>query len=166
MPTLIALSLIFLSGCGIVHIEVRDKTPKAQQREDQIPKQKEEIKPSPRENTKTPIQVSMPVRGKPTRTERGYYISTPCGEFFRSISDGRVLYAGDDIRNYRWVVMVEGLDGLVYVYGMADSLMVKRGEKVRKGQPLGKVGNNRDSCGLIFEVRDSEGKPINFEFVL
>ncbi|RME11460.1 MAG: M23 family metallopeptidase, partial [Aquificota bacterium] len=98
--------------------------------------------------------------------QRGYFIATSCGEFFRSVGDGRVLYAGDDIKNYSWVVMVDGGDGLVYVYGYAESLLVKRGENVKRGQPLGRVGKASDDCGLLFEVRDAEGKPINFELVL
>ena len=42
MKPVIALSLIFLSGCGILHIEIRDKTPK---REVQKPQRSTEAPP-------------------------------------------------------------------------------------------------------------------------
>lgn len=59
--------------------------------------------------------------------------------------------------------MVEGSDGLIYVYAHADSIFVKRGESVRKGQTLGRVGRWKDSCGITFEVRDKEGKALPFD---
>ncbi|MFN3599617.1 MAG: murein hydrolase activator EnvC family protein [Aquificaceae bacterium] len=168
MKPLIVLSFIFLSGCGILHIEIRDKTPAKtttqRQKEDLQEKKKEAPKPS--QEKPASLRVPMPVKGKTTPTERGYYITTSCNEFFRSVSDGRVLYAGDDIKNYRWIVMVESNEGLVYVYAMVDSLLVKRGEGVKRGQPLGKVGKNKETCGLLFEIRDQEGRPVSFEFML
>ncbi len=165
MRPLIILFLIFLNGCGIIHIEIRDKQKKPEatqeQRQKSIPRQ--EVK---KEERPTILKVQSPVRGRATPTEKGYYISTSCDEFFRSVSDGRVLYAGNDIKNYGWVLMIERADGLVYVYGRADSLLVRRGEGIKKGQPLGKVGKSSDGCGLIFEVRDQEGRPVKFELVL
>ena len=38
------------------------------------------------------------------------------------------------------ILMVEGDEGLVYVYAKAGSILVKRGERVKKSQPLGRVG--------------------------
>lgn len=163
MKPLSLLLLIFLSACSIVQIEIRDRKPstthKTYTKREQP--QKQELK-----TKNTPVLISSPVKGRAVRTERGYFIVTSCGEFFRSVSDGRVLYAGDDIKNYGWVVMVDGGDGFVYVYGYAESLLVRRGENVRKGQPLGKVGKGSDDCGILFEVRDVEGKPLSFELML
>lgn len=164
------LLFIFFSSCGIVHIEIRDKRPaqetKKTHRETKpstvVETRKEETPSQPRES----LRVQLPVKGKFTKTERGYYITTSCGEFFRSVSDGKVLYSGDDIRGYGWVVMVEGEGGLVYVYAKTESTLVKRGERVKRGQPLGRVGNSQEGCGLLFEIRDQEGKPISFEPVL
>ncbi|MFN3947684.1 MAG: peptidoglycan DD-metalloendopeptidase family protein [Aquificaceae bacterium] len=166
MRPLILLFLIFLSGCGIVRIEIRDKTPTTKQDARTAPQEKKRETPRAQQEKPDFVRVPMPVRGKASPKERGYYINTSCDEFFRSVSDGRVLYAGNDIGNYRWVVMVEGKDDLVYVYAMADSLFVKRGEVVRRWQVLGKVGSNREGCGLLFEIRDKEGRPIRFEFML
>lgn len=176
MPLLVFL-LIFLNACGIVHIEIRDRreqrkvqvtgkrhTPSGEERKEIKPEQ--EVHRGERDFQKQTLLMQPPVKGRAKATERGYHIATSCGEFFRSVSEGRVLYTGDDIRGYGWVVMVEGEDGLVYVYGKGESSLVKRGERVRKGQPLGKVGRMQEGCGLLFEIRDREGRPVNFELVL
>jgi len=178
MKPIVFLLLIFLSACSIVQVEIRDRSPQPEVRKTQSP---QETKPTTKPKGETPkeaqspqplkpqggtLRVAMPVKGKIARTERGYFIATSCGEFFRSVSDGRVLYVGDDIRNMGWVVMVDSGDGYVYVYAKAGSSLVKRGETVRRGQPLGRVGNSGNSCGILFEVRDQEGRPVNFELVV
>ncbi len=171
MKPLSFLFLIFLSACSIVQIEVRDKKAQGPQRTE-IRKNQPEARPQAQkpevkqETRTTNLRVSPPVGGRPSRTERGYYINTACDSFFRSVSSGRVLYAGDDIRGMGWVVMVESEDGYVYVYAKAGSSLVRRGEEVKRGQALGKVGRSGDGCGLLFEIRDQEGKPVDFELVL
>ena len=134
MKPVIALSLIFLSGCGILHIEIRDKTPK---REMQKPQRSTEAPPKTYQPPAEALKIPLPVKGKATPTDRGYYINTACGEYFRSVGEGRVLYAGNDIKNYGWVVMVEGDEGLVYVYAKAGSILVKRGGKGKEKPALG-----------------------------
>ncbi len=159
MKLLIALCLISLSGCGIVHIEIRDKTPK---REAERPQRGAEAPPKSHHLTQETLKILPPVKGRATPTDRGYYINTACGEYFRSVSEGRVLYADNDIKNYGWVVMVESNGSLVYVYAKAGSLLVKKGEVVKRSQPLGRVGEGKEGCGLLFEVRDQEGRPVRF----
>ncbi len=170
MKPIAFLLLTFLSACGIVQIEIRDKSPQREVKKTQTPQERKPTTQQREEPTTKPqgetLRVAMPVRGKIARTERGYFITTSCNEFFRSVSNGRVLYAGDDIRNMGWVVMVDSEDGYIYVYARAGGSLVKRGETVRRGQPLGRVGNSGDSCGILFEVRDQEGRPVNFELVI
>ncbi len=170
MKPIVFLLLIFLSACSIVQVEIRDRSPQREVKKTQTPQERKPTTQQREEPTTKPqggtLRVAMPVRGKIARTERGYFITTSCDEFFRSVSDGRVLYVGDDIRNMGWVVMVDSGDGYVYVYAKAGSSLVKRGETVRRGQPLGRVGNSGDSCGILFEVRDQEGRPVNFELVV
>ncbi len=170
MKPIAFLLLTFLSACGIVQIEIRDKSPQREVKKTQTPQERKPTTQQREEPTTKPqgetLRVAMPVRGKIARTERGYFITTSCDEFFRSVSNGRVLYAGNDIRNMGWVVMVDSEDGYIYVYARAGGSLVKRGETVRRGQPLGRVGNSGDSCGILFEVRDQEGRPVNFELVI
>ena len=170
MKPIAFLLLTFLSACGIVQIEIRDKSPQREVKKTQTPQERKPTTQQREEPTTKPqgetLRVAMPVRGKIARTERGYFITTSCDEFFRSVSNGRVLYAGNDIRNMGWVVMVDSEDGYIYVYARAGGSLVKKGETVRRGQPLGRVGNSGDSCGILFEVRDQEGRPVNFELVI
>ncbi len=170
MKPIVFLLLTFLSACSIVQVEIRDKSPQREVKKTQTPQERKPTTQQREEPTRKPqgetLRVAMPVRGKIARTERGYFITTSCNEFFRSVSNGRVLYAGDDIRNMGWVVMVDSEDGYIYVYARVGGLLVKRGETVRRGQPLGRVGNSGDSCGILFEVRDQEGRPVNFELVI
>jgi septal ring factor EnvC (AmiA/AmiB activator) len=50
-----------------------------------------------------------------------------------------VLYAGDDLKGYGWVVMVEQEDGYITVYTRAERVFVKKGESVKKSQVLGRL---------------------------
>ena len=166
MVLLALLLLTFLNSCGIIHIEIRDRKPSSQPQAPPLRKEVKEEPAKPPLKSEELLRVRAPVKGKATRTERGYYINTGCGEFFRSVSDGRVLYVGDDVKGYGWLIMVDGEKGFVFVYAKAELSLVKRGERVRVGQPLGKVGSSKEGCGLLFEIRNLEGRPVSFELVL
>ncbi|GEM_PF-2336605 len=113
--------------------------------------------------TEKPLQKPVyyaPVKGNLKEDERGFYIQTRCGEFFRSVEEGKVAYSGKDVNNYGWVIIVEQMDGYVAVYGKVGKPWVNQGEKVRARQVLGKVGKSKGNCGIHFELRDSSGKPV------
>jgi len=159
MRAILLLSLMFINSCAFLHIEVRDK----RQEPSKVQKEEKKTTPPHREEKKSLISLRMPVlRGEPIKREKGYFIKTPCDEFFRASKGGRVLYAGDDIKSLGWVLMVDTGDYTV-VYTRAEKLLVKRGESVREGQVLGKVGKTQGVCGLSIEVRDEEGRPLEFE---
>lgn len=157
MKAVLLSFIIFLSGCGLVKIELRDITPKekAQQKKELRKKEEPEFTAS--------ILVPMPVKGTSVKLQKGYFIKTSCDEFFRSVDNGKVIYAGDDIKSYRWLVMVD-TGKYVAVYGKAQRLFVRKGESVKRWQSLGKVGQSGGVCGITFEIRDKEGIPVNFDF--
>lgn len=101
-----------------------------------------------------------PVDGKVQRVERGLLIRTECGKYVRAVEGGKVLYSGKDVGGYGWVVVVEQEDQLLSVYGGMDSSWVKTGERVKVRQVVGKVGKNREGCGLYYELRSREGNPL------
>ncbi|SHK30546.1 peptidoglycan DD-metalloendopeptidase family protein [Thermocrinis minervae] len=113
-----------------------------------------------------PLRVKVPafsVRGI-KKEAKGYWIETSCDEFFRAVEDGQVLYAGNDLKSYGWVLIVKHKDGYMSVYTYASDLLVKRrGEAVKKNQPLGKVGRRDESCGILYELRFPDGSPVKFE---
>lgn len=48
------------------------------------------------------------------------------------LKGAKVLYAGDDLKGYGWVVMVEQEDGYITVYTRAERVFVKKGESVKR----------------------------------
>ncbi len=165
------LFITFISSC--VQIEIRDRIP-TQYRKQETPSQSPKEIQKPKEPTRTPEtetptskipKVPMPVKGVPVKSHRGYFIKTSCEEFFRAIERGKVLYAGDDLKSYGWVVMVDQEDEYITVYTKAERLFVKKGDRVARSQVLGKVGRQGQDCGIGFELRLKDGSPIGFEFL-
>ncbi|WP_333785264.1 peptidoglycan DD-metalloendopeptidase family protein [Thermocrinis sp.] len=162
MVPIVFLLFIFISSC--VQIEIREKRPTAPRytpKPQEAPEPKEPPKDLPKEK---PVVAPMPVKGTPLKSGRGYFINTSCNEFFRALENGKVLYAEDDLKGYGLVVMVEQENGYISVYTRAGSLFVKKGERVKKSQVLGKVGKHKENCGIGFELRLQDGSPISFEF--
>jgi len=132
------LLIIFINSC--VQIEIRDRRPPVYRKQETLsqptketPKPKEpareqEVKPLTVEVPKVP----MPVKGVPIRTQRGYFIKSSCDESFRAVEKGKVLYAGDNLKGYGWVVIVEQEDGYITVYTRAERVFVKKGESVKR----------------------------------
>ncbi|RLJ70750.1 peptidase M23-like protein [Hydrogenivirga caldilitoris] len=101
-----------------------------------------------------------PVKGNFHKGERGFFIETKCSDFVRAVESGKVIYAGRDLENYGWVVIVEQSDGFVSVYGKLKDPWVKTGEGIKSRQVIGKVGEDKGTCGIYYELRDAYGKPI------
>ena len=72
-----------------------------------------------------------------------------------AVSDGTVLYAGHKIRGYGKMVILKHASGLVTVYAHDSKLLVRRGDRVKKGRKIALSGNTGHSHGphLHFEVR-------------
>jgi septal ring factor EnvC (AmiA/AmiB activator) len=113
-----------------------------------------------KEAPKRELVYYAPVKGVIKEQERGFFIQTRCGEFFRSVEAGKVVYSGRDVDNYGWVIIIEQKDGNVGVYGRVGKPWVNQGERVKVRQVIGKVGKFKGICGLYFEVRDKTGKPL------
>jgi len=81
-----------------------------------------------------------------------------------AVEDGTVLIAGDVGDGYGNKVVIDHGGGITTLYGHMkyNSLQVKRGEKVKKGQALGVMGMTGSATGihLHFEVR-IDNKPVN-----
>ncbi|MFW5782623.1 MAG: peptidoglycan DD-metalloendopeptidase family protein [Candidatus Muiribacteriaceae bacterium] len=91
----------------------------------------------------------------------GVDIRGSIGEPVKSAGDGKVYFAGE--RNgYGNLVIVRHRDGYETRYAHCSKLMVKKGDIVRKGTLIAKVGNTGVSTGahLHFEVR-KDGKTKN-----
>lgn len=105
--------------------------------------------------------MRLPVDGRIISRGRGVFIESECGKEVISVSDGYVIYSGDDLKEYGWLVIIEGGDGLMYVYGNLLKGEVYKGENVKEGFVIGYVGENgKGRCGVIYEVRNREGDPL------
>ncbi|WP_342239857.1 M23 family metallopeptidase [Inquilinus sp. OTU3971] len=95
---------------------------------------------------------NAPLAGKPNQ---GINISAPAGTAIKAAGPGTVAYAGNELRGYGNLVLIQHGDGLVTAYAHAASLSVKKGDTVTAGQTIGTVGQTGavDAPQLHFEVR-------------
>lgn len=93
---------------------------------------------------------------KPNGQENdGINISVPEGTPIKAAEGGEVAYAGDELKGYGNLILVRHPDGYVTAYAHASKLLVKRGDKVRRGEVIAKAGatGNVTSPQLHFEIR-------------
>jgi murein DD-endopeptidase MepM/ murein hydrolase activator NlpD len=85
----------------------------------------------------------------------GINIQAPRGAPVLAAENGVVSYAGNELRGFGNLVLVKHADGWISAYAHADELLVRRGEEVRKGQPIARVGSsgNVPEPQLHFELR-------------
>jgi murein DD-endopeptidase MepM/ murein hydrolase activator NlpD len=92
----------------------------------------------------------------------GVNVAVPLGTEVLAAETGVVAYAGSEVRGYGNLVLVRHDNGWVTAYAHNDQLLVQRGDRVRRGQVLGKAGKTGsvDQPQLHFEVRQGP-KPVD-----
>jgi murein DD-endopeptidase MepM/ murein hydrolase activator NlpD len=70
----------------------------------------------------------------------GINIAAPRGTPVRAVDAGVVAYSGNELRGYGNLVLVKHRSGLISAYAHCEELLVKRGDKVGRGQVIAKVG--------------------------
>jgi lipoprotein NlpD len=85
----------------------------------------------------------------------GIDLAAPIGTPVVAADDGEVIHAADQTTGYGNLVIIKHRDNFFTVYGHLSEILVESGERVRKGQVIGKVGNTGRSTGphLHFEIR-------------
>lgn len=85
----------------------------------------------------------------------GINIAAARGAPIRAAESGVVAYAGNELRGFGNMLLIKHADGWVTAYAHADELLVSKGERVSKGQVIGRVGStgNVGSPQLHFEMR-------------
>jgi murein DD-endopeptidase MepM/ murein hydrolase activator NlpD len=127
--------------------------------------------PSEANPAATPGRFLWPVRGvvvsdfgpKPGGLQNdGVNIAAPRGTPFRAAEAGTVIYAGNELRGFGNLLLVRHDGGYVTAYAHADELMVQRGDQVRRGQTIGRVGQTGGVATpqLHFEIRRGT-RPVN-----
>src|SRR5579883_1117228 len=85
----------------------------------------------------------------------GINIAAPQGTPVVAADAGTVAYAGNELRGYGNLVLIKHADGWMTAYAHNSALLVKRGEKVARGQTIARVGAT-GAVGepqLHFEIR-------------
>ncbi len=85
----------------------------------------------------------------------GINIEAPRGSTVVAAENGVVAYAGNELRGFGNLLLLQHAGGLVTAYAHTDEMLVQRGQKVQRGQAIGRVGStgNVSSPQLHFEVR-------------
>ncbi len=89
------------------------------------------------------------------------------GEDVRSVASGKVVYAGNGIINYGWMLVVKHDDDYMSIYAHNSALFVKEGDRVAKGQKVAELGatGNTTQSKLYLEAR-YQGRKIDVLKVL
>src|SRR6516164_6470537 len=85
----------------------------------------------------------------------GINIAAPRGAPVEAADGGVVAYAGNELRGYGNLILVKHSNGWISAYAHCDLILVKRGEKVARGQTITRVGSTGSVAEpqLHFELR-------------
>ncbi len=72
----------------------------------------------------------------------GINIAAPRGAAVRAAEDGVVAYAGNELRGYGNLLLVRHAGGWTTAYAHNQKLLVRRGDAVRRGQVIARVGSS------------------------
>lgn len=87
----------------------------------------------------------------------GVDILVPHGTVVRAAANGVVVYAGDKLKGYGITILVNHGRGWMTAYAQNSKAFVRRGDQLRRGQPLALGGALRP---LRFEMR-KDGKAVD-----
>lgn len=101
--------------------------------------------------------VSSPFGYRWGRFHKGLDIAAPIGSPVVSCAEGRVLFIGSrkGFRRYGNTILLDHGRGVYTYYAHLNEILVKKNQKVRRGQQIASVGNTGRSTGphLHLEVR-------------
>jgi murein DD-endopeptidase MepM/ murein hydrolase activator NlpD len=85
----------------------------------------------------------------------GLNIAAPRGAAVKAAENGVVVYAGNELKGFGNLLLLKHEGGWVTAYAHNDQLLVGRGDSVKRGQPIARVGSsgNVQSPQLHFEIR-------------
>ncbi|MFZ1415426.1 MAG: LysM peptidoglycan-binding domain-containing M23 family metallopeptidase [Defluviicoccus sp.] len=85
----------------------------------------------------------------------GINIAARKGTAVRAVENGVVAYVGNELRAFGNLVLIKHRGGWVSTYAHAEEILVARGDRVKKGQTIARVGNsgNAREPQLHFELR-------------
>jgi murein DD-endopeptidase MepM/ murein hydrolase activator NlpD len=101
--------------------------------------------------------------GRPDGTHNdGINLAVPLGTEVHAAESGVVAYSGNELKGYGNLVLLRHDNGWVTAYAHNDELLVKRGDKVKRGQVISKAGKTGsvDQPQVHFELRQGS-RPVD-----
>ncbi|MET0549585.1 MAG: peptidoglycan DD-metalloendopeptidase family protein [Xanthomonas sp.] len=95
------------------------------------------------------------------RTSSGVLIGAPAGSTVTAVADGTVVFS-DWMTGYGMILIVDHGNGYMSLYAHNDTLLRDAGARVKRGDPVAKVGNSggQGRPALYFELRRN-GQPVD-----
>lgn len=92
----------------------------------------------------------------------GVNFAAPMGTDVHAAENGVVAYSGDELKGYGNLVLIRHDNGWVTAYAHADEILVKRGDRIKRGQVIAKAGRTGqvDQPQVHFELRQGQ-KPVD-----
>ena len=89
------------------------------------------------------------------RRNDGLNVAVPPGTVVKAAENGVVAYSGNGLKSYGNLILVKHDGGWVTAYAHNGSILVKKGDKVRRGQAIARSGQSGDVTKpqLHFEIR-------------
>ena len=108
-----------------------------------------------------PAAGSLDVEGARARAgDFGIRILGTRGQDIMAADGGKVMYAGDGLKAYGLLVIVQHSAQWLSAYGHNERILVKEGDEVRAGQPIATMGRGPGNAAMLhFEIRRN-GKPV------
>lgn len=92
---------------------------------------------------------------------KGIDISGSQGQSILAAADGQVVYAGNALRGYGNLIIINHANEFLSAYAHNDALLVSEGQKVVRGQQIARMGStDAKSVRLHFEIR-YRGQSVN-----
>jgi murein DD-endopeptidase MepM/ murein hydrolase activator NlpD len=94
---------------------------------------------------------------KDFRTLDGIEIEAPAGSPFKAAANGTVVYVGNQLPGYGWLVLIRHEDGIMSAYAYAQSVNVRERQSVTRGQVIGLIGTTGRATTprLHFQIRQN-----------
>jgi lipoprotein NlpD len=91
----------------------------------------------------------------------GVLINGKLGQRIDAAASGQVVYAGSGLIGYGKLIILKHNETYLSAYGYSESLLVKEGDNIRKGQQIATMGEGPErKPRLHFEIRRN-GQPID-----
>lgn len=107
-----------------------------------------------------PLQGKILQRFNKEQGLEGINIAAPANSIVRAAADGKVIYIGNSVNQYGNLLIIRHEGEYLTAYAHNSQVMVKKGQQIRKGQAIAKVGQSGgvEEPQLYFSIR--HGKEI------